>query len=199
MYKIKEITNHILAGLLLSLFLAMNVYAGESVEGKEFFTRINIWYENPKEILSTNYHMGAIIPLGTKVTVTEIKNGPKKAIHFLISDKGLSFSIFFVEKHSNAGTSLIDVFHQYFAEKNPLESEDYNKLSPMEKEKIKKGSIAPGMSKSAVLMAYGFPPSHKTPSLNSDIWTYWENRITKQIVVFQDEKITKISETNNPF
>ena len=199
MRKIKEITCSILAGFLVSLFLTVNVYAGESVEGMKFYTRVNIWYENPAEILSTNYHMGAIVPLGTKVTITAVKNLPKKAIQFVADDKKLSFTIFFVEKHSSAGISLMDIFHQYFVEKNPLEGEDYTKLSPMEKEQIKKGAITKGMTKSAALMAYGYPPSHKTPSLNSDIWTYWDNRITKKIVVFQDDKITKISETNNPF
>jgi len=49
----------------------------------------------------------------------------------------------------------------------------YSKFNGEEKENIKKGTIAEGMSKEAVLMAYGYPPSHRTAALASDEWAYW--------------------------
>jgi hypothetical protein len=44
------------------------------------------------------------------------------------------------------------------------------------------------MSKDAVVMAYGYPPDHKTPSLKTDLWTYWENRLISITVQFADGK-----------
>lgn len=32
----------------------------------------------------------------------------------------------------------------------------------------------PGMRKEAVLMAYGYPPDHRTPSLDGDTWVYFK-------------------------
>ena len=38
------------------------------------------------------------------------------------------------------------------------------------------------MSKDAVLMAYGYPPDHKTPKLEDDTWSYWLGRSGAQRV-----------------
>ena len=51
-------------------------------------------------------------------------------------------------------------------------------LSPEEQDHIEKGTVGGGMTKEAVLMAYGYPPSHRTPSLSMDTWTYWTGRGT---------------------
>ncbi|MBU4011616.1 MAG: hypothetical protein KJ882_12720, partial [Proteobacteria bacterium] len=57
---------------------------------------------------------------------------------------------------------------------------------------IKKGIVAIGMSKKAVIMAYGYPPTHKTPHLTSDVWQYWYARVNKVNVYFKNDKVFKI-------
>ena len=74
-------------------------HSQEDVAGKTFYTAANIWYENPKKILSTNYHRGTILPVGTKVTVDQVKG---KKIRFT-DGSGQQFEIEFVKKHSSDG------------------------------------------------------------------------------------------------
>jgi hypothetical protein len=43
------------------------------------------------------------------------------------------------------------------------------------------------MSRKGVMVALGYPAAHRTPSLDSNSWTYWTNRF-KTIVVEFDAK-----------
>lgn len=36
-------------------------------------------------------------------------------------------------------------------------------------------------------MAYGYPPTIRTPSTDTNIWTYWKNRWVTQIIRFDDK------------
>ena len=45
-------------------------------------------------------------------------------------------------------------------------------FSKKERNAVKRGFLVGGMSKEAVLMAYGYPPEHRTPSLDSNDWTF---------------------------
>lgn len=148
------------------VFYVPLTYAERDVKGKTFYTMANIWYEKPSEIFSANYHRGSIIPVGTKVKI---------------------------EKISGRGMTEWDYFDQYFSEENPMRKDGpFEKLSEDEKNNIRIGEINEGMSKSAVLMSYGYPPSHKTPSLKNDIWIYWVNRFAQRVIYFKDDKVIKI-------
>lgn len=63
-----------------------------------------------------------------------------------------------------------------------------------ERKNIKNGTIAVGMSKDAVVMAYGYPPSHKTPTLDSNMWTYWRDRFRRVFVYFENGKVVNIKQ-----
>lgn len=189
MSKEKRFVSVLFMFLLAVLFCIPFAQAGEDVIGKTFYTAANIWYEKPERILSTNYHKGALIPVGTKVTIEELRHWE---IHFA-DENGLRFNIILVEKHSSREMTIEKLFEQYFSEENPLrEGGPFQKFSKDEKKNIKAGEIEVGMSKAAVLMAYGYPPSHRTPSLKSDMWTYWVNMFVERKVIFTDDKVVKI-------
>jgi hypothetical protein len=176
------------AFLLATSFWAPPARSQGDVEGKTFYTAANIWYEKPDKILSTNYHRGTILPVGTKVTVTEVRG---KKIRF-IDARGVGFAIEFVKKHSSAEIDLWAYFGRYFSTKNPLgKGTPYQGFSEKEKRNIKSGEIAVGMSKEAVLMAYGYPPAHRTPSLEADQWVYWISRFINRPVVFHNGRVSQ--------
>jgi hypothetical protein len=57
-------------------------------------------------------------------------------------------------------------------------------MSQQEITAIKEGIIVDGMSKNAVLVAYGYPPEHRTGSLYSDRWIYWRNKFVTFSICF---------------
>ena len=178
------------AGLtIFCAVLLVTVARAEVVSGGTYYTRANIWYDVPEKIYSTNYHVGAILPIGSLVKVAKVG----KDYIQLSDEKGITYKIFYIAKHS---TGTIDTFlESSFSAENILAGEAYKKLSDMEKENIVKGTIAEGMSKPAVLMAYGYPPSHRTQSTDLNAWTYWQNRFKTIAVNFSpDGLVTSITQ-----
>ena len=51
-------------------------------------------------------------------------------------------------------------------------------------EKIKTGTVEKGMSKQEVILAYGYPPPHRTPSINDNTWIYFDDVTKKKRVIF---------------
>jgi len=43
-----------------------------------------------------------------------------------------------------------------------------------------------------VLMSLGYPPVHRTPSLDAPQWTYWENRWVSYVVYFDGDKVSRV-------
>ncbi len=160
-----------------------------SLEGKTFYTKANIFYEKPLKIDSTNYHKGKIFPVGSKVTIT-FAGG--REIEFK-DDKGVKYVLILRKKHTAETMTLENYFDQYFSAENPLDR-TYRGFTETEKWNIKNGTIEKGMSRAAVLMAYGYPPSHATPDLKDDKWTYWiaSFRGSPVSVYFRDDRVYKI-------
>ena len=157
---------------------------GFAADPGAYYTKINIWYEKPQKILSTNYHKGTMIPVGSEVEV--IKNGRKK-IQFREKSSGTVFTIKLIKKFTNLNAD--EFFGRYFLKDNVLNGTQYNSFSAMEKENIKAGTIKEGMSKEAVLMAYGYPPTHRTSSARENTWVYWKSRLQNFLVQFKDNKV----------
>ena len=44
-----------------------------------------------------------------------------------------------------------------------------------------------GMPKNAVLISYGYPPEHATPSLDTNVWRYWVNKMKSKNICFDSE------------
>ncbi|MCJ7618576.1 MAG: hypothetical protein MUO43_18800 [Desulfobacterales bacterium] len=195
----RYITKYLLCFLVISfyacLLISSTVLADNSEEntkespaGKIYYTSVNIWYESPDKIPSTNYHKGTKLPIGTKVKIISVGN---RKIQFVPVDTSLTFTIVQQRKHSII--KLKELFDRYFSEKSLLAEEGYfHNLTEKEKECVNNGSISHGMSKVAVLMAYGYPPSHKTPLLSSDVWHYWHSRLEMVDVYFKDNNLYKI-------
>jgi len=161
--------------------------AGSAVEDGAYYTKQNIWYEKPMKILSTNYHKGAILPVGSQV---EILKRNKKKIKFRDQQTGTTFRLVLVKDYTALNEQ--EFFDRYFSNENVLKGAPYASFSEMEKENIQNGTLQKGMSKNAVLMAYGYPPSHQTPSIKGAMWTYWKSRLVHFMVQFKGDQIDSL-------
>ena len=165
-----------------------------TVKSPECYTQVNIWYTDPKDIRTTNYHNGVMIPFGTKVTIDSMHHD---WMEFTTTNL-VSFKLLL----SHSVISMRENFDRYFSADDPRKPGGmYESFTEMEKENLKTGNIVIGMSKSAVLVSYGYPPSHVTPDLKSDFWRYW--MISRDVVdlCFKDDKVSdikKVSVTGPP-
>ena len=147
----------------------------------EYYTAYNVWYERPEKIYSINYKKGRVIPAGTKVDRVSVKSGRRGRISFRHIDYNLTYTIYLQAKfHPNM---TVEDIRDRLLITEPLSTRTAG-MSEVEKEGIQKGIVIPGMSKESVLIALGYPPEHRTPSIKMDDWYYWMNRFRSEIVTF---------------
>lgn len=178
-----------ISALILCFVVASYTYAlsaKPATEGKTYYTKANIWYEKPEKVISI-YHKGAKIPVGTKVRIISQRGD---TIRFAL-ESGLEISLINIKEYTTVG--LKEFFGEYFSETDVLApGTAFSRFSKEEQENIKKGELAAGMSKEAVVMAYGRSPAHMTPNLNSDIWVYWRGRFINFHAYFENNKLVSM-------
>ena len=151
--------------------------------GPVYYTQVNIRYVNPQRIPSTNYLRGDMLPVGTPVRIVD---RGMRAIRF-VDPSNREYALAHVAKHTEG--TLDNLFHRTFSREDPwAPGGALDRLPPDTVAHIEKGTVGGGMTREAVLMAYGYPPSHRTRSLESDVWTYWTGRTRTQLV-FRDGRL----------
>ena len=151
----------------------------------EFYTQVNIWVEAKGVIPTTNYHLGEMIPLGSRVTVTAANARDIKFVH-----NGRTLTMRREHRHTLVGVG--EVQNRMFNSANPLQSAAFTSLTPQQQADVRAGRVTVGMTKEAVLLAYGYPPEHET-AISGDFWKYWRNRYVSQTVTFENGKVASTS------
>lgn len=181
--------------LLFILFLAFNLAACKkkiepqalpaSIQlGGQYFTQVTLQHEKWRN-RTTNYRRGFLLPVNTSVTLAGINS---EEIIVTIDSSGQELKIENVEKHT--GDNVYAAFEKLFA-KSQVNLSRFNEL---ERKYIKLGKVAKGMRKEAVIVAIGYPPANKTPSLENDQWRYWSSRFNTFLVHFANNKVIRIQE-----
>ena len=144
------------------------------VVGQQYYTRHCFKYE--KGVWpTTNYWQGTLVPINTQVTVVSL--GDKSMELRLMS--GETVKIVNVEKYSKR--SMTDIARNLLTpEAVPVDKFDEATVNA-----IKGGTLILGMTKEQVVMAHGYPPGHKTPSLDADTWLYWNGRSDVRTILFK--------------
>ena len=174
--------------LIFSFLLALAwTTIGVRADGETVYLAHNVWYENPASISTIGYKRGTIVPCGVEVTKVGVKKGARGGVSFHVPSLSLTL-IFFIDAHQSKLLTPEDLKAHLFTN-IPFEerTKDFSKLEIL---CIKKGYIAPGIRKDAVLMAYGYPPEHKTPSLDNPVWVYWSSRFASRTIAFDEEGLT---------
>jgi hypothetical protein len=161
------------------------------------YTAYNIWYELGKEnaLWCINYKRGEMIPAGTEVTDVKIVEpesgrflgGTDRAISFRTVENGKEFLVNF-KPGFHPDLTIEDYMDKMFTSKNF--DELTAGMSEYEIDAIKEGKVKVRMSKDAILVSYGYPPEHRTPSLKEDEWLYWMTRFQTKDIHFDENGMT---------
>ena len=146
------------------------------VAGGTYFTRVNFYQEEDLSY-GTNYAVGSLVPVNTAVTVVSLK-GDRLVLK--VDAMGQKITVENIAKHTKK--SGAEVASLLLSEKKT----DLDALPKPLAAAITSGTLRRGMTKEQVLLTRGYPPSHKTPSLEGDSWLFWRNRFASDAVVFRD-------------
>jgi len=119
-----------------------------------------------------------VIAAGTKILITKKSrkgftftcDNPTKKVDYEFHNKRMDMSL-----------------DEYLEKITSVEPVSFGGLSTIDKKGVADGQARKGMSRKGVMTALGYPAAHRTPSIDSDSWTYWTNRF-KTIVVEFDAK-----------
>jgi hypothetical protein len=141
---------------------------------RTLYTCCNIFAAGDK-ISDANYRDGALIPLGSPVTIEQV------------SPQSITFT---------AGGKTVTLQHLYGTAQEPtqkyfdkiLVTEDRNamvaKLPPVVQRAIREGRVENGMKRVEVLLSVGFPPTDDNPSPTASEWTLWHSKGKSYKVAF---------------
>ena len=150
-------------------------------KGAKLFTQFSLFEEDGVH-RTTNYRKGILIPVNTLFTLVEIDD--EEIV--LKSANGKELVLVNVEPFS--GEAVAGIYERTLGVR-PL---DLSAFTDAERKAIAYGAVEVGMSKEAVVVALGYPPKHRTPSLTDNQWRYWQNRFNTFLVIFEANKVKLI-------
>lgn len=160
--------------LIILYFLNQTpLYAQE----QKLYLGYNLWFTNARKVLSLNPKVGKHLPAGLEID--KVRHGRNK-ISFRAVKLNQKFVIIFTAKY-HRGVKFVEFKDQLLQPKNFQQLTAG--LTQFEIDNIIAGTVSPGMSKRAVLLAYGPPPQHKTPNTSANTWYYWRKKSSRAIPV----------------
>jgi len=159
--------------------------------GDHVFLRVNVRADDSHLILSANYHEDHLLPAGTEVVITEISD---PVVRFQVVAGGEVYVVMNVNRDF-MNITRDDLMTRLFSRDNPLApGTPFETFTEEEKENVLSGTVAEGMGRDAVLMAYGYPPGYQDSSLRSELWVYWDSRWSKKMLYFQDDRVVQVAD-----
>ncbi|MCA9582327.1 MAG: hypothetical protein KC416_11070 [Myxococcales bacterium] len=166
---------------LLAVGLLLVACGGRSRANPEqtLYTLTNLHPDEGRhQLYSVNYQSEGLIPRCTPVSVLALNR--KRAV-IQINSSGVKYTYGF---HTRSMREDVQThMNKYFGPEC-----DVNRpaaLSQADQAGIRDGQIYEGMSKEGVILAVGYPPEHRTPTLDSDVWVYWRTRMATFEVIFE--------------
>lgn len=168
--------------------------------GQTRYTCCNMHYEKAK-FDDTNYQKGALLPYGTPVQIIEVR---KNSVTFQPTGHP---QLTLIERWGRDTLSMDEFMNRLFLTEDPRtrrttaapagKKKDKRAAEPSEKgesarKNIEQGIVTEGMTRQQVLTALGYPPAHRTPSLDASAWTYWENRWVTFVVYFDGDRVSRV-------
>ncbi len=166
-----------------SVFLANNIH-GQDYPDKGGVISCKASYAN-----WTNPGKGhTIISVNEKVIVTTKRGLRGRALLLTSLSDGKQIHMEFNERNMNMS---MEAYIDLITSAEPV---DLAKFSEKDRKGIDEGKADFGMTKEGIRIALGYPATHRTPTLESNKWIYWQHRWKTLIVEFgPDGKVNQIA------
>jgi len=157
-------------------------------KGTKFYLAHNIWTNGRHKISSINYQYGSVLPFSTEVKILDIT---PTSIQLQVAPSGPKYTIKYYEKYA------MEPISGYL--KKLITTQNGDELlkgtNPEFRNSILSGKVLPGMSRQEVILTYGPPSPHRTPSQVNLTWVYWVRRWPVSItsrVIFKGDKVLQV-------
>ncbi len=157
----------------------------ELADGSPVYTLVNLHPDEvQRRLYSVNYQREGLIPFCTPVTIGSVTT---EKMVFTTTESGRTYEYYF---HNRLVHGITEHLGLYFG--RTCNAAGVDTLGDDDRKGIAAGRARVGMSKAGVLTAIGYPPTHETPSLEGNTWTYWISRFNKMKVLFKGDLVTHV-------
>lgn len=162
---------------------------------REFYLCCNMRFNLERAATDSNYaryisnqvyQEGPILEAGTRVKVVKVG---ESGIAFQPDAEAVPYTLAF--RYGRKQQSASQYFRNILRETNPMDS--VNDVSLTIATAIRAGRLVPGMTKEQALIARGYPPAHRTPSLDANEWIYYDTPGFVDRVVFSGGKLQSVT------
>ena len=156
--------------------------------GTKYYLAHNIWTNGRHKISSINYQHGTVLPFGTEVKILEVT---PDSVQFQVAPAGPKYTIKYYEKY--AMEPIQGYLKKLITTKN--REELLKDVSPKFTDAALRGEVLPGMTRQEVILTYGPPSPHRTPSQMNPTWVYWLRRWPVSVssrVIFKGDKVLQV-------
>lgn len=170
--------------------------------GQTRYLCCNVHFEKTT-ISDVNYQVGTMVPAGTSVQIIQVRSNavtfqpaghPPLTLKYEFGPKaGVPFETF-LDRLFVATDPMTQLSRSEPSRRRGKKGASAKPAPGGVRELIERGAVEPGMTRNQVLMSLGYPPAHRTPSLESDDWHYWRNRWDQFSVVFTGDKVERVVE-----
>jgi hypothetical protein len=150
-----------------------------------FFLCCNLRYDPRKpEITDALATHGTLIPFATRVEVQKVTRDT------VLFEAAGHPPITLAYEHGGKVLPFDQYLGRLFVNEDPRLK--LKKVPARQVKLVEKGTIAPGMSRDQVLMAVGYPPADRTPSLEAAAWTYGDGSDGGFVVYFDGARVSSV-------
>ncbi|WP_137937799.1 hypothetical protein [Chitinivorax sp. B] len=179
---------YLIGSLVVVLAFAGCAHRQDIQSDKVFYTQVGLYHHHGK-VAPSNALAGSFVPVNTQVKLLSTVDGNKvDEINLQVVKTGTSITIQL--RQDVTGVTLDEARKRMFGEQ-PVNTAQFGQSV---EEAIQTGRIIKGMPKQAVLMAVGYPPGHRTPTLVGDEWSYWFNRYDRKLIRFVGGKVEQVKD-----
>lgn len=137
---------------------------------------------NVSSVMHTTQPNGTLLPVCTPVRIDRVN---AREIRFTTNTDGVRHRYV---RHRSSRAPIEQHLARYFGGQCP----NVQSFTPEDQAGIAQGQIYQGMTKQGVIVAMGYPPEHRTPSLEEDVWRYWTTRHRTMEVFFSNNVVSGI-------
>jgi hypothetical protein len=149
--------------------------------GQVFYLCCNLHYD-PKspEITDTLATQGTLLPFATRVEVQKVT---KDTVQFAPAGHP---PITLAYEHGGKSLPFDQYLARLFVTEDPRLK--LKKVPARQVKLVEKGIVAPGMGRDQVILAVGYPPADRTPSLEANRWIYGDGFV----VYFDGNRVSSV-------
>ena len=155
---------------------ALSPEALQTYQNRTLYTCCNIHQESGY-VSDANYDTGTIVPLGS---TARVEAAGRNSVTILADGTKLTLS----QDYGRGQESFQQYLDKVLVTDDPKAR--VASYSRSVQDAIRDGRVEKGMTKEQVILSLGYPPTHRTPSTTSNVWTYWYNHFVTYQVAFDD-------------